>query len=398
MIDLDRFKFVNDSRGHRFGDAVLAEIGRRIKDWARPNDVVARFGGDEFTALLRGPMDPATAVSLADSLQSTLSAPIVLGDLTIRTTASVGICLWSPAVQSADEMLQSADAAAYRAKANGRACSIVYDTDMASRDRIRNRIGTELRFALERHQLRVVYQPVFESRLRRCVGFEALLRWSHPELGDVSPGMFIPIAEESGLIAPIGNFVLRQAGRQLAVFRDHFASCTMNVNVSTQQFVDPKFLTELEATLQETGLPGASFGLEITETTMLDGERLAGDLIDGIRRTGARLVLDDFGTGYSSFGYLQRLPIDALKIDQRFVKGRDDGLASPPIVRALLALSDSMNIAVVAEGVETEQQAHELSSMGCRYLQGYLLSRPLEVADAMALLLARQDSERPASA
>jgi EAL domain-containing protein (putative c-di-GMP-specific phosphodiesterase class I) len=210
--------------------------------------------------------------------------------------------------------------------------------------------------------------------------------------------VFIPIAEESGLIAPIGNFVLREAGQQLAVFRRLFASCTMNVNVSTQQFVDPKFLTELEATLHDTGLPGAAFGLEITETTMLDGERLAGDLLDAIRRTGARLVLDDFGTGYSSFGYLQRLPIDALKIDQRFVKGRDDGLASPPIVRALLALSDSMDIAVVAEGVETERQAAELTSMGCRYLQGYLLSRPLEVADALALLRVHRDSERSASA
>ena len=398
MIDLDRFKFVNDSRGHRFGDAVLAEIGRRIKIWARPNDVVARFGGDEFTALLRESTDPAVATDLADTLQSALSAPIVLGDLTIRTTASIGICMWSPAVQSAEEMLQAADAAAYRAKANGRACSIVYDIDMAAGDRIRNRIGTELRFALERHQLRVVYQPVFESKLRRCVGFEALLRWSHPELGDVSPGTFIPIAEESGLIAPIGNFVLREAGRQLAAFRRHFASCTMNVNVSTQQFVDPKFLTELEAMLHDTGLPGAALGLEITETTMLDGERLAGDVLDAIRHTGARLVLDDFGTGYSSFGYLQRLPIDALKIDQRFVKGRDDGLSSPPIVRALLALSDSMNIAVVAEGVETELQARELTSMGCRYLQGYLLSRPLEVADALALLQAHRESERSASA
>src|SRR5262249_2426231 len=160
---------------------------------------------------------------------------------------------------------------------------------MAARDRIRNRVGTELRFALERKQLRVVYQPVFEIVRRRCIGFEALLRWSHPELGDVSPGMFVPIAEESGLIANIGNFVLREAAHQLRAFRDLLPACTMNVNVSTQQFVDPKFRAELESALRETGLPGASLGLEITETTMLDGERLAADLLDAIRRSGARL-------------------------------------------------------------------------------------------------------------
>jgi diguanylate cyclase (GGDEF)-like protein/PAS domain S-box-containing protein len=386
MIDLDRFKFVNDSRGHRFGDAVLAEVGRRIGTWARPNDVVARFGGDEFTALLRGITEPGVALQMADQLQAVLSAPIAIGDVTIRTTASIGVCLWSPALESAEGMLQAADAAAYRAKAHGRARAVAYDADMAAGERIRNRIGTELRFALERQQLRVVYQPVFELLLRRCTGFEALVRWSHPELGSVSPATFIPVAEESGLIAPIGTFVLREAGRTLAELRKQFPNCTMNVNVSAQQFVDPKFPAELNAMLGETGLTGAAFGLEITETTMLDGERLAADVLESIRNTGARLVLDDFGTGYSSFAYLQSLPINALKIDQRFVSGRDGRLASPPIVRALLALSESMRIDVVAEGVETEQQARELSAMGCRYVQGFLLSTPLEGDDALALI------------
>lgn len=387
MIDLDRFKFVNDSRGHRFGDAVLAEVGRRLRTWAGPDDVVARFGGDEFTAMMTQLRDQGDAQSRSDQLHDALSQPIVLGDLTIRTTASIGICLWSPAVQSAEEMLQAADAAAYRAKANGRACSVVYDVDMAARDRVRTRIGTELRSAIERNQLRVVYQPLFELSRRSCTGFEALLRWTHPELGVVSPSIFIPVAEESGLIAPIGNFVLREASRQLAQWRGIYPrhDFKMNVNVSTQQFVDPKFFSELESTLRETGLPGEALGLEITETTMLDGERLAGDLLEAIRRTGARLVLDDFGTGYSSFGYLQRLPISSLKIDQRFVGGRDGALAAPPIVRALLALSSSMKIDVIAEGVETEQQARELLALGCRYVQGYHFAMPLEVDDVAGL-------------
>jgi EAL domain-containing protein (putative c-di-GMP-specific phosphodiesterase class I) len=254
---------------------------------------------------------------------------------------------------------------------------------------VRNRIGTELRFALEREQLRVVFQPVFELARRNCVGFEALLRWSHPELGEVSPAMFIPIAEESGLIAPIGSYVLRQAASQLVEFRRRAPRCTMNVNVSTQQFVDPRFLDDLRSVMRDTGLPGTSLGLEITETTMLDGERLAGDILDAIRETGARLVLDDFGTGYSSFAYLQRLPINSLKIDHRFVSGRDGRLASPAIVRALIALSESMQIDVVAEGVETEQQARELTALGCRFVQGYLLGRPVDATQALDLLRAQ---------
>jgi diguanylate cyclase (GGDEF)-like protein/PAS domain S-box-containing protein len=388
FIDLDRFKFVNDSRGHAFGDAVLTEIGRRLNNWARTDEAIARFGGDEFTALVPRVANAEEARRRAGELHDALSMPMRFGDLSIRTSASIGICLWSPSVKSAEEMIQAADAAAYRAKARGRACSIVYDDGMAESDRSRTRIGLDLRTAMENDELRIVYQPIMDLRTRRGIGFEALLRWAHPELGEISPNVFVPIAEESGLIVPIGDWVMRQAIHQLAVWRREQSSIdiSMNINVSAQQLVNPDFVDNLKSVLRAGEVPASSLAFELTETAMLDSDRLARQALDAIRSAGAHLALDDFGMGYSSLANLVGLPIDALKIDRLFVSGLEEGLTSPAIVKAVVALARAMNVDLIAEGVETIKQESELFAMGCRFAQGYLFSRPLERADACAFV------------
>jgi diguanylate cyclase (GGDEF)-like protein/PAS domain S-box-containing protein len=387
FIDLDRFKFVNDSRGHAFGDAVLTEIGRRLQSWAQTGEAVARFGGDEFIALVPQVTDADEARRRSVQLHDALSLPMRFGDLSIRTSASIGICLWSPSVTSAEEMIQAADAAAYRAKAKGRACSVVYDDDMAETDRSRTRIGLDLRTAMENNELRIAYQPIMDLRTQRSIGFEALLRWAHPELGEISPSFFVPIAEESGLIVPIGEWVMRQAVHQLAAWRrESSIDISMNINVSAQQLVNPYFVKNLKSVLREGEVPATSLSFELTETAMLDSDRLARQALDAIRAAGAHLALDDFGMGYSSLANLVALPIDALKIDRLFVSGLEDGLASPAIVKAIIALARTMNVDLIAEGVETRKQEAELSAMGCRYAQGYLFSRPLEIDDASAFV------------
>jgi diguanylate cyclase (GGDEF)-like protein/PAS domain S-box-containing protein len=382
MIDLDRFKFVNDSRGHPFGDAVLTKVSERLRACARPGDVVARFGGDEFTMLLRHVGSAEQALALTASVLETLAGPLRVGELTIRTSASIGICIWSPEIGLAETILQAADAAAYRAKAHGRACVVVYDKDMAARDSVRTQIGLALRSALENRELRLDYQPIVDIVLNRCIGFEALLRWSHPELGNVPPDLFIPVAEESGLMVPIGSWVMREAVRQLAVWQRELSApnLSMNINVSAQQLASPQFLADLQSMLGERAVQPDSLAFELTETAMLEGDRQTRDALDAIRLAGAHLVLDDFGMGYSSLAYLTKLPIDALKIDRMFISGAGEGVASPQIVRALIALAHSMNLEVIAEGLETAQQAAELTAMGCRVAQGFLMSTPLQVS------------------
>jgi diguanylate cyclase (GGDEF)-like protein/PAS domain S-box-containing protein len=390
FIDLDRFKFVNDSRGHAFGDAVLTEIGRRLKEWARDGEAIARFGGDEFTALLPHVTNAEQGQRRAAQLHDALSSPMHVSGLSIRTSASIGICVWTPSMKSSEEMFQAADAAAYHAKARGRACSVVYDDEMATLDRSRTRAGLDLRTAMENHELRLVYQPIVDLRTGRGIGFEALLRWSHPELGDISPGFFIPIAEESGLIVPIGDWVMREAIHRLAAWRREHPSIdiSMNINVSAQQLVSPVFVADLKSILHTAAIPPSSLCFELTETALLDSGVVAREALEAIRATGAHLALDDFGMGYSSLAHLVGLPIDALKVDRLFVSGLDDGLASPAIVKAVIALARALNVDLIAEGVESMSQAAELSAMGCRLAQGYLFSKPMEEADACAFVSA----------
>ena len=389
MIDLDSFKFVNDTRGHAAGDALLAGFGERLRRWARDGNVVARYGGDEFAVFIRDVGDPERALEHAATLQALLDTPIDVGGASINATASIGVCMSGPEVPTGDAIMRAADAATYRAKALGRARAVLYDAAMAQHDDLRRRIGVELKTAVARGQLSLEYQPIVSLPGRTCIGFEALVRWDHPELGRVGPSIFIPVAEEVGLMREVGSWVLLTACRHLATWQGdpRVPDCKLNVNVSTHQMADPGFLEIVRSCIASTGVDPRRLGFELTETAMLDRNGMANETLAQIRALGIPVVLDDFGTGYSSLSYLQLLPMDALKVDQSFVRSPHDGLASPAIVHALISLSRSLGISVVAEGVETEQQAAHLERIGCRAAQGYLFSRSLRADAALDYLV-----------
>jgi diguanylate cyclase (GGDEF)-like protein len=387
-IDLDHFKFVNDSLGHEIGDRVLITVAERISRITRDRDVVARLGGDEFAVLLTD-VKHETAMAILERVQHDLAAPVSLDSRTIFTTASIGITFASTTYVRGEDLLRDADAALYRAKAQGRAQHVVFDGEMLLSARRRLQIDTELRLAYERNELRLKYQPIYDFKERRYEGWEALLRWTHPQLGPIEPGIFIPIAEETGLILGIGTWVVREACRQLAEWKARFPDMTqtMSINLSAQQIVQPDFERQIAAILGEYGLRGPDVCLEITESVILDGSRLDPRRIDALKEIGCRLNIDDFGTGYSSLTYLQRYPVDGIKIDKSFICGGGDGLKSPQIVSTLLTLAESLHLDVVAEGVETRTQFETLAAMGCRYGQGHVIAHPLEADQAAELLM-----------
>ncbi|HEY5093694.1 MAG TPA: EAL domain-containing protein [Candidatus Eremiobacteraceae bacterium] len=391
MIDLDGFKYINDTRGHAVGDAALAEVGRRLGSCDGPNVLISRYGGDEFTAILSGVRTVDTAIALAQAIQSALQEPMAIQGTRVLMSASVGICLWSAEFADGDALLQAADSAVYKAKSAGRGRWAVYDTSMAKDDRYRRAVGANLREALDNGQLDIAFQPIVTLRDRTCIGFEALARWNHPTLGPVPPTVFITVAEEMGLVGEVGEWMLRQACQQLAEWRSRFGvtNIKVNVNVSPQQMADPDFASLVAAALRQADLEPKHIALELTETAIFDSRGQGSKTLAALRRIGTPILLDDFGTGFSSLTHLQKVRMDALKIDQSFVRGEDGGLASPPIVETLIALAKTLGIDVVAEGVETEQQAAQLRALGCEAAQGFLFARPLSAADAIGYLLER---------
>ena len=380
FVDLDHFKFVNDSLGHAAGDTVLKVLSERLLNCARNDDVVARLGGDEFAILLTSVQGMETATRIAERVQQEVALPIDLEGRLVYMSASIGITQGNSGYNSADELLRDADTAAYRAKSLGRARHVVFDQEMHEQAADRLQMSSDLTQAFEEQQFRLVYQPIIDLHEKRCAGFEALLRWNHP-FGNVPPADFIPVAEETGLIIKLGTWALREACAQLAHWRKRYGEAspmTMSVNVSPQQIVQPGFDRIVGQILGEFSLPGEALILEITESVIIDGARLAASVVEGLNELGVRLCIDDFGTGYSSLVYLERLPIDALKIDKGFVNGPHGLLQSEQIVRMVLRLGDSLKMRVIAEGVETKQQLVLLNKMQCRYVQGYLFSKPVE--------------------
>jgi diguanylate cyclase (GGDEF)-like protein/PAS domain S-box-containing protein len=388
MIDLDGFKYINDTRGHAVGDAALAEVGRRLLAIEAPDVQFSRYGGDEFTAIVPGAATIDTAVALAQSIHRVLHAPMELHGGHMTLSASVGIGMWSAAFADGDAVLQAADSAVYKAKSAGRGKWAAYDTLMAKEDRYRREIGANLLGALDAHEIGIAFQPIVLLSDRSCIGFESLARWNHPTLGAIGPSAFIPVAEEMGLVGEIGERMLRQACEQLASWRDEhgITDIKINVNVSPQQMADPGFASLVAAVLQEWKLDPKRIALELTETAIFDAREQGNLTLDALRRIGTPIMLDDFGTGFSSLTHLHRVRMDALKIDQSFVRGADGGLASAPIVQTVIALAKTLGISVIAEGVETEAQATLLAAMGCHAAQGYLFSRPLTAADALEYL------------
>ncbi len=377
FIDLDRFKVINDSLGHAFGDRLLMEVAEALEVAVRPGDTVARFGGDEFVILLEGVEDQHAAHLIADRILDRLQSPFVLEDRSLYISASIGIVLGEDAV-SADDLLRDADAAMYRAKSQGRNRAQTFDRSMLAQTAQELDLETDLRWAIKENGLAVWYQPIYSISDQVIEGFEALARWPHATHGMVPPARFIPLAEDTGLIVDLGKWVLAEACAQLQQWNRRFGTrLTVSVNISPRQFADPLLLEYIREVLTDTQLPPELLKLEITESVMLSDPKSAEAVLLEAQQMGIKICLDDFGIGYSSLSYLLQFPFDTVKIDQSFVRDLDHDHVRTEVVRTVVQLAANLKKTVVAEGIETEGELRQLSRMHCDSAQGFLLSRPL---------------------
>jgi diguanylate cyclase (GGDEF)-like protein/PAS domain S-box-containing protein len=396
FLDLDRFKVVNDSLGHMIGDLLLVAIARRLQQSLRSADrrgqpandhTIARLGGDEFTVLLEDISQMGDAMRVANRLQKTLAQPFTLDGHEVFTSASIGIAVGTREYENAQAVLRDADTALYRAKASGKARFEVFDSAMRDEAVARMRLDTDLRRATEREDFQLYYQPIVSLQQGEIRGFEALIRWPHGDRGLVQPSDFIPVAEETGLILPIGWWALREACQQVAVWQKAFPvdpPLTMAVNLSGKQFLQMDLVRHITHIVADTGIPPSSLKLEITESTIIEDTEAVIELLLQLKALGITIAIDDFGTGYSSLSYLHRLPIDALKIDRSFVNAMTT--EGSEIVRAIVGLAHNLGLDVIAEGVESAAQLQQLRALGCEYGQGYLFSRPVDGSRAQTLL------------
>jgi len=392
FLDFDRFKNVNDSLGHMAGDQLLIGMAARLEACLRPGDTVARLGGDEFAILVEDIRDVSEATQVAERIQHEMGRPFRLEGQEVFSSASIGIAVSNGEYDRAEDVLRDADMAMYRAKAMGKARHEVFDAGMHTRAVALLQLETDLRWAIERQEFRLHYQPIVALDTGRIVGFEALVRWQHPERGLVSPAEFIPVAEETGWIVPIGEWVLTEACVQLAEWQKQFKlepPLYVAVNLSGKQFSQPDLIERIEATLRDAGLSARSLKLEITESAIMEEAQIVTDRLLKLRALGVRLGLDDFGTGYSSLSYLHRFPLDTLKIDRSFVARMSEGGEHREIVRTIVALGKNLNMDVVAEGVEDPEQLIDLRSLDCAHGQGYFFAKPLKAEAAIALLAAQ---------
>lgn len=395
FIDLDRFKVINDTLGHGIGDGLLKEVAHRLRACLGPNDIVARMGGDEFAMLLGDVGTSNDAVCTAQAVLECLKVPCVIDGYELRVTGSVGISFYPIHGHSSEELLSKADVALYESKDHGRNTYFLYDTQVNVSDLGSVKLENSLAYALERNEFQLYYQPQFDLETDQLIGMEALLRWKHPELGIIPPTKFIPIAEASGLIIPIGGWVLKEACRQTQVWRKMGYELFTSVNVSILQFRRDDFLDAVISALEHAQLNPQCLELELTETMLMRHTQMTTQKFAEFKRLGVRIAIDDFGTGYSSLNYLQQLPINTLKIDRSFVRSIGDDpqwtAKGKTIIKAITTMAHALGMSVVAEGVETEQQLDVLRNLDCDGLQGYLFSKPLP-ADEFETLLASKST------
>ncbi len=389
FLDLDRFKVINDSLGHLIGDQLLIAIARRLEACVSREDMVSRLGGDEFTILLERIQNLEDAKKIAERVHKALSTPFNLNGHEVFTSASIGITLSTTAYELPEDLLRGADIAMYRAKASGKACHEVFDTEMHTRVVNLLQLENDLRRAVERQEFLLYYQPIVALATGKIMGFEALVRWQHPEQGLVSPVKFVPMAEETGLIIPLGQWVLREACRQMKAWHAAFPSqppLSISVNLSSRQFSQPSLIKQIRQILADTELEAHYLKLEITESAIMENTESAMDMLLQLKAMGIQLSVDDFGTGYSSLGYLYRFPMDLLKIDRSFISRVDVDGEKLELVRTIITLAWNLGMDVVAEGVETTKQLAQLKALKCEYAQGYLFSKPLTGADVEELI------------
>ncbi|MEA1890184.1 MAG: EAL domain-containing protein [Pseudomonadota bacterium] len=389
FLDLDRFKNINDSLGHSVGDELLVLIANKLRDIIRPGDTVARLGGDEFAILLTEVNTLSMVTHVADRVLTECAMPVVINSHEISTTVSIGIALGTKRYTSSHEVLRDADLAMYWAKSEGKACYEIFDREMHSRVVKLQRIEHELRQAVEKNEFIIHYQPIVSLLDDSMVGFEALIRWNHPERGLVGPVEFISIAEETGLIVPLGWWTLREACHQARKWQRAFPTnppLSISVNISGKLFNQPDMITNLRKVLKETDLPATSLRLEITESVLLDHADESLAKLDELRNLGVGLHVDDFGTGYSSLSYLQKFNYDTLKIDRSFVNQMNTDKGSGAIVQTIIALGKLLDMNIIAEGVENRTQLERLKELKCPQVQGFLFSKPVDSISATRIL------------
>jgi diguanylate cyclase (GGDEF)-like protein/PAS domain S-box-containing protein len=389
FLDVDRFKTINDSLGHAAGDHLLRAVAERIHACVRPEDTLARLGGDEFTILLDNSADRAMATDVAERILTALQAPICINGHEIVISASIGIVCSGTESTTPDDLLRYADIAMYQAKSAGKGRYLVFDHAMNAHALERLELEHDLRRAIELDELRVYYQPIVDLRTAQMTGLEALARWQHPAHGLVAPAHFIPLAEETGLIVPLGRWVLETACRQVRHWQAHHPharTLEVSVNLSARQFRDAQLVGDVAQILADTQLLPACLKLEITESVVMDVADAAAATLQELKALGIQLAIDDFGTGYSSLSYLKRFAVDTLKIDRAFVAGVGQDVEDTAIVRAVTTLAHSLGLSVTAEGVETAAVVAHLHALGCTAAQGYFFAKPLP-SDAIPRLL-----------
>jgi diguanylate cyclase (GGDEF)-like protein len=391
FLDLDRFKIVNDSLGHPAGDQLLMDFAGRIRKSLRASDTVARLGGDEFAVIVERVGTESEAAPFAERILECLAEPFILQGRQVFTSASIGIALYRERYTRRDDMVRDADAAMYRAKSTGRGRYAFFDTRLHSHAMRQLDLDSSLRHAVESAALEVHYQPIVRVAGGSLAGFEALVRWPHPEQGFISPAEFIPLAEETGLIYAIGLFVLRSACTFLKTAQGRLAgakSLTMSVNLSGVQFLRPELLGQIDLVVRRCGVDPRSLKLEITESVLMEHAEFAEDMMAQMKAQNLSLSIDDFGTGYSSMKNLRRYPVDTVKLDQSFVQRMLSDPESLEIVRGSVAMAHRLGLEVVAEGIESAEQRELLEGMGCDYGQGFLFARALEPDAALDLVVA----------
>ena len=388
VLGIDRFKNVNDGLGHMAADQLLIEVAERLKKCVRPYDTVARIGGDEFAILLEDVNNITNVISVTERLQNRIKLPMKISNHDVYTTASIGMTVSKTGYEKPEDILRDAHTAMYKAKALGMACFVIFDEIMHAKAISSLQLENSLRRAVEKNEFLLHYQPIVLTDTNDIVGFEALVRWKCPDRGLVSPGEFIPVAEETGLIVPIGEWVLREACRQMHAWHEHFPAyshLTISVNVSIKQYT-LDLIETIGQILNETGLNPASLKLEIVESVIISNPEIAASVFSQLKNLNIRVQMDDFGTGYSSLGYLHRFPFDALKIDRSFIRSMCDNEIAIEIVKTIMSMAHNMKMDVIAEGIETIEQLKELKKLKCNYYQGYWFSKPLGKKEAEALL------------
>ncbi len=388
FLDLDRFKVINDSLGHGVGDQLLIEFGKRLVTCLRPHDTIARLGGDEFVVLLEDIGGLSNATYIAERIGTALESSFTVGGHDVFTAASIGIALGSPVYENPDQILRDADTAMYQAKSSDREQFVVFEPGMHAHALERMHLETDLRRAIARKEFEVYYQPIYSLDSNRLAGFEALVRWQHPDRGLMLPGAFVQMAEETGMIVAIDRLVLRESCRQMVEWQKEcmeYSPDFISVNMSNKQMAQSDLVDFVQEVLNDTGLNPNALKLEITESVIIENPEEAVGRLSRLKALGVRLFIDDFGTGYSSLSYLHRLPIDGLKIDRSFINNMGANGENQQIVRTIILLAHDMKIDVIAEGLETPIQVAQIKMLNCEYGQGYLFSKPVKSSDARGM-------------